>query len=157
MDCRATVLHSAALQPVSQPTKFGGEALKPAHGCGSQSGRTRHIVGTIVHIDSRGVWMDYLQARVFRLQPPSQFLPCFAIPPQLFVRLHPSSPWWNRDSVRPGDQSSHRQYRGHAYRRARSSISHFGLSLPNRILDQILQKSRTLDKFLTLARCQRHG
>jgi len=33
----------------------------------------------------------------------------------------------------PCHQTRDRQYRSHAYRRARSAISHIGLSLPNRI------------------------
>jgi len=60
----------------------------------------------------------------------------------------------NEDSARPGDErfkklsngvkelqpwgpchhTSDRQYRSHAYRRARSAMSFSGLSLPNRIL-----------------------
>ena len=35
----------------------------------------------------------------------------------------------------PCHQTSYRPYRSHAYRQARSAISHIGLSLPNRILD----------------------
>lgn len=77
----------------------------------------------------------------------------------------------NDDRIRPGDerfkrlsngvkepveqgpchQTSDRQYRNHAYRRARSAMSVCGLSLPNRIPRQIRKKGETLDKFLALA------
>jgi hypothetical protein len=87
-------LHSAALQPVSQLMKIGGDALKPAHPLWIAIWPQRRIMCTIAHIDSPGVWMDYLQPRIFPLQAPSQFLPCFAISATAFIRRHPSSPWW---------------------------------------------------------------
>jgi hypothetical protein len=91
--------------------------------------------------------------------------------------LIPVLPRGNRDPLRPGDerfkklsngvkeplprgpchQTSDRQYRSHANRRARGAISYIGLSLPNRIPQNTLAKRRTLDKFLALATRRRRS
>jgi hypothetical protein len=74
--------------------EISGEALEPAHRFGITVRSHRHVMCTIAHIDSRGLRMDYLQARVLRLQPPREFLLRFAVSPQLFLRPHPCSPRW---------------------------------------------------------------
>jgi hypothetical protein len=44
--------------------EIGCEALEPAHRFRITVRSHRHVMRTITHIDSRGVWMDHFQTRV---------------------------------------------------------------------------------------------
>ena len=142
--------HPAAFQPVSQSMKIGGEALEPAHRLWITVWAHRHVVCAIAHIDSRRVSVDHLQTDCNRRA--SSCL-TFRFRQSVLSVLIPVLLGENSGSVRPGDerfkklsnwvngplqrgpchQTSDRQFRSHAYRRARSAISVSGLSLPNRI------------------------
>jgi len=57
----------------------------------------------------------------------------------------------------PCRQTSDRQYRSHAYRRARSAMSLAALACRTESPDHTLAKGRTLDKFLALATRRRRS
>src|SRR5215467_7558963 len=132
-----------------------GEALKSAYGLRITIRSYGHVMRTVAHIDPRGVRVYQFQTWVFRLQSSREFLPGLSVSPQFLIRPHLCSPRWemrirfgpvtnglrnsptgSKNSLQRGPchQTSDRQYRSHAYRRARSAMSYIGLSLPNRIL-----------------------
>src|SRR5262247_3645327 len=106
-----------------------------------------NVVRAIAHVDPRRVWMDDLQTWVFGLQSSRLFLSLLPVPPQLLVCHHPLliERW---DPVRPGDDglrnfqrgqrtigidgpchhASDRQYRSHAFIRARGTSGESALA-----------------------------
>ncbi len=70
--------------------------------------------------------------------PPRQWCSMFKPDGEAWVRGLKNSPTGAKGPLQQGPchQTSDRQYRSHAYRRARSAMSYIGLSLPNRIPDQ---------------------